>query len=48
MIAKTPKLDYRQTDNINHFFYFIRQAGLPEVSHVAFFLQGVSVALISA
>ncbi|THH07688.1 hypothetical protein EW145_g3209 [Phellinidium pouzarii] len=29
-IFETSKLDYRQTDNINHFFHFIRHVGLPE------------------
>ncbi|KAI5118772.1 hypothetical protein M0805_005653 [Coniferiporia weirii] len=29
-IFEAPKLDYRQTDNINHFFHFIRHVGLPE------------------
>ncbi|KAL5488188.1 IQG1 [Sanghuangporus weigelae] len=29
-IFESPKLDYRQTDNINHFFYFVRSIGLPE------------------
>ncbi|KAH8113457.1 hypothetical protein DFH11DRAFT_1602139 [Phellopilus nigrolimitatus] len=29
-IFEAPKLDYRQTDNINHFFFFIRHVGLPE------------------
>ncbi|EJD01008.1 uncharacterized protein FOMMEDRAFT_21471 [Fomitiporia mediterranea MF3/22] len=29
-IFEAPKLDYRQTDNINHFFHFIRSVGLPE------------------
>lgn len=36
-VAKTiltfeaPKLDFRHSDNINHFFTFVRDVGLPEV-----------------
>ncbi|KAF8076365.1 ras GTPase-activating protein [Lyophyllum atratum] len=29
-IYDAPKLDFRHSDNINHFFTFVRQAGLPE------------------
>ncbi|KAF8138302.1 ras GTPase-activating protein [Boletus edulis] len=28
--SKSSKLDYRHSDNINHFFVFVRQVGLPE------------------
>ena len=30
---QAPKLDFRHSDNINHFFNFVREVGLPEVSH---------------
>ncbi|KAG5646573.1 hypothetical protein DXG03_002876 [Asterophora parasitica] len=29
-IYDAPKLDFRHSDNINHFFVFVRQVGLPE------------------
>ncbi|KDR83761.1 hypothetical protein GALMADRAFT_236120 [Galerina marginata CBS 339.88] len=29
-IYEAPKLDFRHSDNINHFFTFVRQVGLPE------------------
>ncbi|CAL1700973.1 unnamed protein product [Somion occarium] len=29
-IYEAPKLDFRHSDNINHFFNFVRQVGLPE------------------
>lgn len=30
-LAQAPKLDFRHSDNINVFFNFVRQVGLPEV-----------------
>jgi Ras GTPase-activating-like protein IQGAP2/3 len=30
--SKSSKLDFRHSDNINYFFVFVRQVGLPEVS----------------
>ena len=29
---QAPKLDFRHSDNINHFFRFVREVGLPEVN----------------
>lgn len=29
--SQAPKLDFRHSDNINHFFRFVREVGLPEV-----------------
>ncbi|KZT72473.1 ras GTPase-activating protein [Daedalea quercina L-15889] len=29
-IYDAPKLDFRHSDNINHFFHFVREVGLPE------------------
>lgn len=37
-VFQSPKLDYRQTDNINHFFYFLRSVGLPEVRFLKFWM----------
>ena len=31
--CQAPKLDFRHSDNINHFFNFVRGVGLPEVRH---------------
>jgi hypothetical protein len=33
IFCQAPKLDFRHSDNINHFFNFVREVGLPEVSH---------------
>lgn len=31
--SQAPKLDFRHSDNINHFFNFVREVGLPEVGY---------------
>lgn len=33
---QAPKLDFRHSDNINHFFNFVREIGLPEVQFPLF------------
>ena len=32
ILRQAPKLDFRHSDNINYFFNFVREVGLPEVS----------------
>lgn len=37
--VQAPKLDFRHSDNINHFFNFVREVGLPEVSENTILLR---------
>ncbi|KAA1466483.1 hypothetical protein DENSPDRAFT_811527 [Dentipellis sp. KUC8613] len=38
-IYEAPKLDFRHSDNINYFFNFVRQVGLPEASLFSFIFE---------
>jgi hypothetical protein len=41
-VNQDAKLDFLYSDNINHFFRFVREVGLPEVSCYPFYVSFVS------